>query len=416
VIVTAVLVALAFVVGWFGNGAVNQLNQMPANDPYGADIVQSYRAIVDHYVDVSSINRQKMAYAAMRAMVDSLGDTGHSRFETPQEVQQENSQLQNANLHGIGVELNGGGNQPLRILEVFPGSAADGHLLPGDVIVAVNGKNIKGLTLDQVRTLIVGPDGTPVTLTIQRQGAAKPLIFTLTRKAFTVPLVATYIIPGVNLADIQLTEFGENPNSQADSTDGELRAAIRQALARHVSGIILDLRDNPGGYLDQAVLASSEFIPAGSGHNVYIQESRSGRTPEAVDPGGLATSTPLAILVNNGTASAAEITTAAIQYAGQHGFRPPVHVIGEHTFGTHTILEPITLADGSVLLLGTQAWLTPSGQNVRNTGILPDQPVALPNAALAITPLVAQEEHLTGAQVLSGSDAQLNQAIHDLTH
>jgi carboxyl-terminal processing protease len=116
-------------------------------------------------VDVHAINRQQMAYQAITAMVNTLGDTGHSRFETPQEVQQENSQLQNAPLVGIGVQLSGGGGQPLRIDEVFPNSAADGNLLPGDIIVAVDGKNVKGLPIDQVSPLIRGKAGTQVTLT-----------------------------------------------------------------------------------------------------------------------------------------------------------------------------------------------------------------------------------------------------------
>lgn len=409
VIVTAFLVALAFLVGWFGNAYTNQINSVPPNDKYAADIIQAYRAIVDQYVDTSAINRKQMAYDAITAMVNTLGDTGHSRFETPEEVNQENNSLQNAPTVGLGVELSGGGTQPLRIDEVFPDSAAAGVLKPGDIITAVDGKDIKGMTIDQVRPLIVGAQGTQVTLTIQRRGVAKPLMFTLTRKPFTVPLVSTYIIPGVNLADIQLTQFGEDPNNASDSTDAELRAAIQQAQGQHVNGIILDLRDNGGGYLDQAIKVSSEFVAPGAGRTVYIEVTRTSRTPQPIQSGGLATSMPLVILVNGDTASASEITTAAITYN-----RPSVHVVGTHTFGTDTILEPIPLSDGSVLLLGTMGWLTPAGHNVRTTGIVPDQIVQLPANAVEITPLVAQEEHLTAAQVLSGEDPQLTQAIKDL--
>jgi carboxyl-terminal processing protease len=278
------------------------------------------------------------------------------------------------------------------------------------VIVAVNGKDIKGMTIDQVRPLVVGEEGTQVTLTIQRSGVAQPFPVTLTRKPFSLPFVSSYVIPGLNLADIQLTQFGADPNDESNSTDGQLRKALQTDAVKNAAGIILDLRDNPGGYLDQAVLVASEFIPAGNGHTVYIDRTRTSRTPEPVKPGGLATTKPLVILVNGNTASAAEIVTAAIEYN-----RPSVHVIGEHTFGTDTILTPVPLANGGQILLGTQGWLTPSGQNVRSTGIVPDQVVLLPDTTPELTPIVANEEHLTSQQVLSGGDLQLNQAISDLT-
>ncbi len=410
IVVTAVLVALAFSAGWFGNLYANHNNTIPSTDPNEQAIFQAYQAISDGYVDTSAINHQQMAYAAINAMVNSLGDTGHSRFETPQEVQQENNSLHNAPTVGIGVLLSGGGNQPLRVDEVVPNSAADGHLQPGDVIQAVNGKSISGMSFDQVRPLIVGQEGTTVTLTIQRPGVAQPFNVTLTRKPFTLPLVSSYVIPGVNIADIQITQFAENPNNNADNTNAQLRAVLQQPNVRNASGIILDLRDNPGGYLDQAVSVASEFVPAGPGHNVYIQRTRTSRQAEAVQSGGLATTKPLVILVNNGTASAAEIVTAAVSYN-----RHDVHVVGQHTFGTDTILTPVPLANGGEILLGTEGWLTPGGVNVRNTGIIPDQVVNLSSTQPEVTPLVANEEHLTGNQLTSSGDSQLQQAIKDLT-
>jgi carboxyl-terminal processing protease len=276
--------------------------------------------------------------------------------------------------------------------------------------VAVNGKSISGMTIDQVRPLIVGAEGTQVTLTIQRPGVTTPFDVTLTRKPFSLPYVSSYVIPGLNLADIQLTQFGADPNSANNSTDGQLRQALQSADVKNAAGIILDLRDNPGGYLDQAVKVASEFIPAGNGHTVYIDRTRASRNAVPVTSGGLATTKPLVILVNGNTASAAEIVTAAIKYN-----RPSVHVVGQHTFGTDTILTPVPLADGGQILLGTQGWLTPSGQNVRNTGIVPDQPVALPDTAPETTPIVAKEQHLTGQQILSSGDVQLDKAITDLT-
>ncbi len=408
-VVRALLIVLAFAAGWFGNAYHNLqvFDQQipPSMRPYAAEIFQTWRVVDARYYDPNAINHPKMADAFINGIVSSLGDTGHSRFETQAEFQQEQNQLQNKPTVGIGVLLSGGGAQPLRIDEVFPGAPADGHLKPGDVIVAVDGKSVAGLTLDQVHPLIAGSGvaGTTVTLTIQRPGVAQPFDVTLTREPFTVPLVSTYVIPGVNLADIQISQFG-------DGTDDALRTALKQVEAQRVNGIILDLRGNPGGFLDQGVQVASEFIATGSGHNVYIDHARNSQHPVPVESGHqLATGLPLVVLVDSNTASAAEIVTAAIAYN-----RPTVHVVGQRTFGTDTILTPFVLQDGDVVLLGTQEWLTPSGANLRN-GLQPDQPVALPAGAAEISPTQASAQHLTAAQLLASQDTQLQQAIKDLT-
>jgi carboxyl-terminal processing protease len=409
-VVRAVLIVLAFAAGWFGNVYHNLqvFDQQipPSMRPYAAEIFQTWRVVDGRYYDPSAINHAKMADAFISGIVNSLGDTGHSRFETKAEYQQEQNQLQNKPTVGIGVLLSGGGAQPLRIDEVFPGAPADRLLKSGDVILAVDGKSVAGLTIDQVHPLIAGSGvaGTRVTLTIQRSGLAQPLDVTLTRAQFTVPLISTYVIPGANLADIQLSGFG-------DGTDDALRTALKQAEAQRVNGIILDLRGNPGGFLEQGVQVASEFIATGSGHNVYIDHTRSSQQPVSVESGHqLATSLPLVILVDGNTASAAEIVTAAIAYN-----RPTVHVVGQRTFGTDTILTPFVLQDGDVVLLGTQQWLTPAGGNLRN-GLQPDQPVALPAGAAEISPAQASAQQLTAAQLLAGQDTQLQRAIKDLTH
>ncbi len=409
-VLTALLVILAFASGWFGNALVKPVSSVAVNDQYAQEILQAYSIISDQYVDTSAIDHKKMAYAAIDAMVTTLGDTGHSRFENPDEVKAENQFLQNAPTVGVGIFLSGGGTKPLRIDEVVPGSPADGHLKAGDIIVGVDGKDVTGQTIEQVRALIIGKQGTPVVLTVQRSGEAAPLDIKLTREAFSVPLVATYIIPGVNLAFIQLTQFAANSTDPSNSTDALLRKALQRSDVQHASGIILDLRENPGGLLDQAVSVTSEFVPAGSGHNVYIQRSRTSRTPVPVVAGGLATKAPLVILVNGDTASAAEIVASAVEYN-----RPAVHIIGERTFGTDTLLTPIPLSDGSVLLLGTSGWLTADGKNIRDTGIVPDQTVKLPDGVTLINPTLAEQTRLSDTQLLAaGSDPQLAQAIKDL--
>jgi carboxyl-terminal processing protease len=409
-LLTSLLVILAFASGWFGNALVKPVSTVANTDRYAQELLQAYNIISDQYVDTSAIDHKKMAYAAIDAMVTTLGDTGHSRFENPDEVKAENQFLQNAPTVGVGIFISGGGAKPLRIDEVIPGSPADGHLKAGDIIIAVDGKNVTGQTIDQVRPLIIGKQGTSVVLTVQRASEAASLDIKLTREPFSVPLVATYIIPGVNLAFIQLTQFAANSTDSSNSTDALLRKALQRPDVQHASGIILDLRENPGGLLDQAVSVTSEFVPAGSGHNVYIQRSRTSRTAAPVAAGGLATKAPMAVLVNGDTASAAEIVAAAVTYN-----RPTVHVIGDRTFGTDTLLTPIPLSDGSVLLLGTMGWLTPAGKNIRDTGVVPDQPVKLPDGVTLINPTLAEQGHLSDTQLLTaGSDPQLAQAIKDL--
>ncbi|MGO8947956.1 MAG: S41 family peptidase [Ktedonobacterales bacterium] len=404
VAITAVLVAVAFAAGWFGNGYANQQNTATGNQRL---VLQAWNAIDQNFVVTSAINQKAMAYAAIDAMVGTLGDTGHSRFETPEEFQQEQQDLQDQSTVGIGVYISGGGSQPLTIDGVIPGSPAakSGKLRPGDEIVGVNGKSIQGMTIDQSHTLIDGKAGTTVTLTLLRPSVSTTSTFevTLTREPFTAPTTVSYIIPGLNIAHIQLTQFSED-------ADSSLRAKLKQALAEHVSGIILDLRGNPGGYLDQAQAVASEFISAGKGKNVLIEKTRTSEQPVPVLPGGVATNVPLVILVDNNTASAAEITAGAI---GQ--LRPDVKLVGETTFGTGTILSTFLLSDGSALVLGTDEWLLPNGESTYHHGIVPDQKVALPSNVIAVSPLVASEEKLTLQQIKASGDTQLLQAIKDLS-
>jgi len=399
-VITSLLVLIAFGAGWFGNAYVNQGRYI--SSPNELLIHQAWVDINNNFVVTSRINQKQMAYAAITAMVNTLGDTGHTRFETPEEFAQENQQLQDQGMVGIGVQLSGGGDKPLRIDEVFPGSAADkGGLKPGDLIISVNDTSIKGYTIDQARPLITGKSGTQVTLGITRPTVtpAKTFSVTLTRSTFTVPTVSTYSIPGTSLVDIQLTQFSAN-------ADSELRKALEQAKTANASGIILDLRGNPGGYLDQAQAVTSEFVASGKGRNVLIEKTRTSQSVVPVLPNGLATTTPLVILVDGDTASAAEITTGAIKVN-----RPEVHVVGQKTFGTGTVLQTYMLADGSALILGTQEFLLPNGVSIYGKGYMPDTPVALPTNVAPLTPLVASETSVSQQQLIASRDTQLLTAI-----
>ncbi|MFI5271611.1 MAG: S41 family peptidase [Ktedonobacterales bacterium] len=401
-VLTSALVVIAFAAGWFGNGYVNRQNVATGDQRL---VLQAWNNIDQYYI--GNINQKQMAYAAIGAMVTGLGDTGHSRFETPEQFAKESQELQNAQLSGIGIELSGGGSQPARIEAIFPDSPASKvNIKPGDEIVAVGGQSVSGKTLDQIAPLIQGKAGTPVTLTLIRPSVSATASFsvTVTRGTYTFPSVSSYIVPSVNVADISVTEFTQDADTQ-------LRTALKAALKAHVVGIVLDLRNNPGGYLQQAQSVSSEFIAAGGGKVVVIEKTRQGQQSLPVQPGGLATTTPLVVLVNNGTASAAEITAGAISIN-----RPAATTIGETTFGTGTILQTYQLADGSALVLGTEEWLFPNGKSVYHVGYTPEKVVPLAASALPVDPLAAQQQNLTFEQIQQSGDAQLLAGIADLTH
>lgn len=392
-----VIFTLGFAGGWLGHSYTTRGLLPPASaQKYAPLIWQAWSDIDNNYVDKGAIDHQKMTYAAISAIVNSLGDTGHSRFETPDEVKQEHQQL-SGNYVGIGVILQPDpSGQYFQIGATFPNSpAAKAGLKPGDVIIAVDGKSVKGDTQDQLRSLITGPAGSSLTLTIQRPGQDQPFDVKLTREQIQEPIITSYYFPESHIAHIMIMQF-------ADNTDTMLRQALTSLKQQGVQKIILDLRDNPGGYLDQAIAVASEFIPAGNGRNVVlIKDSNASIKPVAVQSGGLATNIPLVVLVNNNTASAAEIVTGAIK-DNQRGI-----VIGEHTFGTGTVLQEFDLPDGSALLLGVQEFLTPSGKFIRNGGITPDRQVAMPSPSTPEnTPLIEQETNQTEAQALQSSDAQ----------
>lgn len=392
-----IIFTLGFAGGWLGHTAKTNGQLPPASaQKYAPLIWQTWSDIDTYYVDKGAIDHQKMTYAAIQAMVDSLGDTGHSRFETPAEVQQEHQQL-SGNYVGIGVTLQPDpSGQYFEVSVTFPGSPAqDAGLKSGDVITAVNGKSVQNDTEDQLHNLITGPEGSSVTLTIQRPGQDQPFDVTLKRAQVQLPIVTSHYFPETHTGHILIMQF-------ADNTDAMLKQALKDLKNQGMQRLILDLRDNPGGYFDQAISVASEFIPAGNGKNVVLVKDSNGKiTPQPVQPGGLATDIPLVVLVNGNTASAAEIVTGAIKDNNRG------KVIGEHTFGTGTVLQEFDLPDGSALLLGIQEFLTPNGHFIRSGGITPDMVVAMPNASTAeITPLIENQQNLTAAQALQSGDAQ----------
>ncbi len=365
------------------------------------DSTEEFRLVEDawnltrsNYVDKTATTPQKLAYGSIAGMIDSLGDTGHSTFLTPEQVKQVNQEEQGS-FQGIGVEVQEKNGQVV-IVAPFDGSPAQkAGLRSGDVIVAVNGQDISSVT-DAVR-LILGPAGTTVKLTIQdASGTTRDV--SIVRAVINLVAVSWHELPGTTIAHLRIASFDKGASTQLDS-------ALAAIKSQGATAMVLDLRDNPGGLLDEAVGVTSRFLASG---NVLLTRDASGKvTPIPVEPGASATTLPMIVLVNEGTASAAEITAGALRDAGR------AKLVGETTFGTGTVLTQFSLSDGSALLLAIQEWLTPSGKTIWHTGLTPDQVVALPANVAPVFP--ESEQGMTAAQLQSSGDAQLLKALGSLT-
>jgi carboxyl-terminal processing protease len=395
---------MAFCGGWLAHQHFGQTFDLSNQSrSYSQLVQQAWTDIDQNYVDRRAIDYRKMSYAAIDAMVQTLGDPGHSRFMDPQTVQSENQQL-SGKFTGIGITL---GQDPktkqLMVATTIPGSPAqEAGLKSGDILKTINGVDIAGKDTNAVSGLIRGPAGTNVTLVIQRPGESQTRSFTITRAEIQVPNVVMHYIPESHIADIQVIQF-------ASGVSGDVRKAINDARAQGATKIILDLRDNPGGYLNEATNMSSLFLKSG---NVLLEQDSSGqRTAVPVDGNPLDTTSPMVILVNKNTASAAEIVTAALKENHR------AIVIGETTFGTGTVLQQFTLSDGSALLLGTQEWLTPDGHFIRQVAGDPNSGGIKPNIEihqdpnLNLTPSQQNQSNMSQQQILESSDAQLVAAI-----
>lgn len=194
-------------------------------------------------------------------------------------------------------------------------------------------------------------------------------------------------------------------NQFAERSSDEVKQALTDARAQGAKSIVLDLRNNPGGYVNELVGVASQFLPADT--TVLLEQDRNGsRTPYKANAGGIATDLPLVVLVNNNSASSAEILAGALKDAGR------ARLIGEPTFGTATVLRTFNLNGGAQVRIGTTQWLTPKGQVVRGKGIQPDEVVALAPDVVPLTPSNAAK--LDAQALLHSDDVQLVRALEVL--
>ncbi|HRW09927.1 MAG TPA: S41 family peptidase [Caldilineaceae bacterium] len=391
-----ILVAASFGAGLF-LGSTNLLTPCvirTADQPSQFHIFwQAWNLVQKDFVDRTALDPTQLTYGAIRGMVAALGDTGHSAFLTPQEKAEQASSL-SGNFSGIGAQMGVRNGLPVIVAPLDGGPAIKAGVKAGDILVRVDGEDVTTMQLSALVEKVRGPVGSTVTITVLRPADNKSYDFTITRAEIDVPAATWTMIPGTNVALIRLSEFSQNANR-------DVTAALQGAQAAGATGLIVDVRNDPGGLLDQAVAVTSQFLTDG---NVLLEaDAHDNRTPFPVQPGGLAPSIPLVVLINPGTASSAEIFAGAIQ-DHQRG-----QVVGETTFGTGTVLEPFALDDGSELLLGVKQWLTPNGRLIRNQGITPDVEVKLPLGTDLLSP--DEVKTMTLDQITGSVDMQLVKAL-----
>jgi carboxyl-terminal processing protease len=391
-------IAAGLVIAFFLSRQVSGIslpsNKIPPNakSDFGL-MAEAWNSIRAHYVDRKAIQPRPMTYGAISGMVDALGDTDHSTFLSPDMIKAEQD-FTAGKYKGIGAEIRMKGGHVVIVTPLDGSPAQKAGLRPGQIIIRVNGKDITGLSLIQVVKLISGPADTRVTLRIQDPDTGQTRDVTLVRAAITMNNISWHRLPGTNVAHLRIAGFSQGVTE-------DLKQALHAIKREELAGLILDLRNNPGGLLSEAVSTASQFLSKG---NVLLEKDAEGRiTPVAVETGGLFELMPMVCLVNGGTASGAEIVAGALQDHRR------ANLVGTTTFGTGTVLEQFPLSDGSALLLAVQEWLTPDGHTFWHKGIAPNTVISLPPEVAPIFP--EEERDMSPQQLKASKDNQLLRAL-----
>ncbi|MHB0869139.1 MAG: S41 family peptidase [Chloroflexota bacterium] len=354
---------------------------------------QAWDLVQQRFVDRSVVDSRNMTYGAIEGMLAALGDNGHTRFLTPEETAQQSSDIQ-GQFQGIGAELGTKDGYPMIVAPLDGSPAQEAGIQAGDLLISVDGEQVMGMSLERVVRMVRGPEGTKVTLMVLHPGEMTPAEITIVRAKIQVHPISWTMIPGTKVAHLRIGQFNANVGQ-------ELTDALKAIRSAGAEAMVLDVRSNTGGLLDQCIAATSQFLKGG---DVLVeQDARGNRKAIAVQSGGQATDIPLVVLINRGTASAAEILAGAIQ-DNERG-----KLVGETTFGTGTVLSTFQLSDGSALLLGTSQWLTPKGRQIWKQGIKPDVEVSVPAGEALLIPKTLAG--MSPDEVRSAKDAQLMKAL-----
>jgi len=324
---------------------------------------QVFETLPQKYIDKSAFEGQKLLYGAISGMVRSLGDP-YTAFLDPKQNEAIKADLSGV-YEGVGIQI--GFNKDKRLVVIAPLSgtpAQKANVRAKDLILRIDERDTFDLTLPEAVDLIRGPAGTSVKLELLHEGQEKPQELEIERAKISVKSVEVEFKNEQKgeIAVIKVTRFG-------DQTDSEWDMAVSDILARKVMGVVVDMRNNPGGLLSSAVHLASDFIRG----TLVRQEFADGNVePLAADHEGKLLKIPLTVLVNAGSASASEIFAGAIQDANR------AKIVGEKTFGKGTVQDVVDFAGGSGLHITIAKWLTPRGKSISAVGITPDFIIEFP--------------------------------------
>ena len=338
----------------------------PLSEADFAAFYEAWDIVADQY-DGALPPTDELMESAIAGSLEALGDD-YTRYVSP-EVAERTRQDMGGAVEGIGAMVQENDEGLFEIVRPIDGQPADlAGLQAGDVIVEVDGQSVLEIDFDEVILMVRGPAGTTVNLKVMREGEEEPLEFSIVRARFEVAVVEYEMLPaemtgGAAIGYIRLTEFGA-------TAEEKLLEALAAILAQQPAGLVFDLRDNPGGYLDQSVAVADAFLPAGVA--LFERNIRGLDQTFTTDDGDAAEEIPLVVLVNAGSASASEIVAGAIQD------RDRAVLVGETTFGKGSVQQIHTLADGGELRVTIARWYTPDNHTIQDEGITPDIEVETP--------------------------------------
>lgn len=315
---------------------------------------EAWNIVHEDYVD-QPVDDRVLMQGAIHGMMEALGDE-HSSYMDPKTFDDANAGLA-GEYEGIGAWVDTTADY-LTVISPIPGSPAEAvGLEPGDKIIAIDGNDMTGIDAELARQRVLGPAGSNVVLTVAREGEPETLEFTITREKIVVKSASGEMLEN-NIGYVQITTFG-------DKTTPELRATLEDLMAQDPRGLVIDLRNNGGGYLQTSVEVASEFI--GEGVILYEQYGDGERIEYEAFKNGQATDIPLVVLINEGTASASEIVAGAIQDY-ERG-----KLVGVTSYGKGSVQNWVPLSNNQGAVRVTIAkWLTPDERTIHGEGLQPD--------------------------------------------
>jgi len=368
-VVNIVILVVIFLVGVnVGNGRINvnihkehsENTSLPSRLDYST-VNDVYKSLIDNYD--GKLTESHLEDGLKHGLATATKDP-YTQFFTAKEAQDFNGELNNS-FSGIGAQLGADSDGNLEVIAPIDGLPAQkAGLQAKDLIATINGESAADMTIDEAVNKIRGPAGTQVKLQVVRNHS-QALSFTITRQDINLPSVKTKILPG-NIGYMQITTFSN------DTNDLTLKAA-QDFKTKQVKGLVLDLRNDPGGLLDAAVHVSSLWLNQGQ---LILQEKRGSQVVDSNNALGnnILHGIPTVVLINSGSASASEITAGALH--DQHS----AYLIGEKSYGKGVVQQLINFRDGSQLKVTVASWYRPDGENINHKGITPDQTVKLSDA------------------------------------